>query len=342
MKMIIQRWVMGLFIMGSCAWAQTYTNYLRQFQMPSGVTWDASSTVLASGTQLSSLAINPGGARFDLWTIFSSVPVKEYLLATRYVSSYVPIADVVVRTEDPYTAIRRTRADRPYWVDITTSGLLSGATDPEPSKSVTLFRHVQSYGAAGTAVGLNRDNATLFSQASITTNGMQTVTVSLIRVPGSPLTKLCGEERWSVFSLEDYQAPASTLDSQFVQIWPVADGSISGITNGQPIRFSMPAITVATNDLYPGSTCYLQFYKGSPVLGTVGDRLAWSNNKASATEASPPESSTFSDLDRFFDSDGVWTIELMTGTPFGTERLGFVWFTLDRTIEVNSTVTTIE
>jgi hypothetical protein len=342
MKKFTKYWVMGLFIIGSHASAQTYTNYLRQFQMPSGVSWDASSTVAASGTQLSSLSINPGGARFDLWTILSSTPVKEYLLATRYVSSYVPIADVVIRTEDPYAVIRRTRADRPFWVDITTSGLLSGATDPEPSKSVTLLRHVQSYGAAGTAVGLNRDNATLFSQSSINTNGMQTLTISLVRVPGSPLTKLCGEERFSVFSLEDYQAPASTLDSQFVQIWPVADGSISGINNGDLIRFSMPSLTVATNDLYPGSTCYLQYYKGSPALGTVGDRLAWSNNKTSATEASPPESSTFGGLDRFFDSDGVWTIELMTGTPFGTDRLAFISFTIDRTIEVIGTVTTIE
>lgn len=310
--------------------------------MPSGVTWDASSTVAASGTQLSSLPINPGGARFDLWTIFSSSPVKEYLLNTRYVSSYVPLADVVIRTEDPYTAIPRTRSDRPFWVDITTSGLLSGATDPEPAKSVTLLRHVQSYGAGGTGIGINRDNATLFSQASITTNGKQTLAITLIKVPGSPLTKLRGEERFSVFSLEDYQAPASTLDSQFVQVWPVADGSISGITNGQLIRFSIPQITVATNDLYPGSNTYLQYYKGSPAVGTTGNKLAWSNNKSSATVASSAESSTIADLDRFFDSDGIWTIELMTLTPFGIDRLAHIWFELDRTIEVNGTFTTIE
>lgn len=342
MKIIIQRWILAMFLIGTGASAQTYTNYLRQVQMPSGVSWDASSTVLAKGSQPSSLAINQGGARFDLWTILSTSPAKEYLIATRYVSSSTPLCDVSIRTEDPYSVIRRTRADRPFWVDITTSGLLSGATDPEPSKSVTLHRHVQSYGAAGSAVGLNRDKATLFSKESIKTNGMQTKTITVSKVPGSPLTKLCGEERFSVFSLANYQAPASTLDSQFVQIWPVADGSISGIASGQLIRFSMPAITVATNDLYPGSTCYLQYYKGSPVLGKTGDRLAWSNNKSSATEASPPESSTFSDLDKFFDSDGIWTIELLTGTPFGTDRLAFVSFTVDRTIEVNGTVTTTE
>ncbi len=333
---LICLWIVGC----SCGVAQTYTNYVRQTQMPAGVTWDASATVAASGSQLSSLAINPGGARFDLWTIFSSSPVKEYLLNTKYVSSYVPIADVVIRTEDPYSIIPRTRADRPFYVDVTVSGLLSGATDPEPSKSVTLLRHVQSYGAGGTGVGVDRSQAILYSQASITQNGKQTLTYALSAVPGADRAKIRGEERFSVFSLEDYQAPASTLDSLFVQVWPVADGTISGISNGALIRTAMPQLTIAMNDLYPSSTTYLQFYKGNPVLGTTGRILPWSLAHSDSVPLSTVK--TVADYDGFFDSDGRWTMELLTVTPFGIDRLAYVWFDLNHTIEVNGAVTTIE
>ena len=320
--------------------AQTYTNYIRQTQMPSGVTWDASSIVASSGTQLSALAINPGGARFDLWTILTSTTVTEYLLSTKYVSAYAPIADVVIRSEDPYTVIPRTRADRPFYVDVTVNGLLSGATDPDASKSVTLTRHVQSYGVGGTGVGLDRTQATLYSQASITTNGKQTLTYALSKVPGSDLSKLRGEERFTVFSLADYQAPASTLDSLYIQIWPVADGNISGIANGSLIRYTLPQLTITTNDLYPSSSTYLQCYKGNPVLGTTGQILPWSLNHSAAVPLSAVN--TLANYDGFFDTDGRWTIELLTVTPFGTDRLAYIWFDLDRVIQVNSTVTTIE
>jgi hypothetical protein len=329
-------WVAGC----SCAIAQTYTNYLRQTQMPAGVTWDASSTVASSGTQLSALAINPGGARFDLWTIYSSSPIKEYLLMTKYVSSYTPISDVVIRSEDPYPTIRRTRADRPFWVDITTTGLLSGATDPAASKSVTFLRHVQSYGVGGTGVGIDRTQAILHSQASITQNGLQTLSYAVNAVPGGDRAKIRGEERFSVFSLEDYQAPASQLDSLFIQIWPVADGSIAGIANGSLIRYALPQLTITMNDLYPSSSTYLQYYQGDPVLGTTGRILPWSLNISDSLPTSQVK--TLDGYDNFFDSDGRWTIELLTVTPFGTDRLAYIWFDLDRTIEVNGTFTTIE
>ena len=46
--------------------------------------------------------------------------------------------------------------------------------------------------------------------------------------------------------------------------------------------------------------------------------------------------------DSVFDADGRWTMELLTVTPFGTDRLAYVSFDLDRTIEMNGTFTTIE
>ena len=328
----------------------SYSNYIRQFQMPSGVTWDASSTVAANGSQFSALAINPGGARFDLYTIKSSSlsGLTSYLLDSSYVGTYVPVATIVIRSEDMTGVIPRTRADRPFYVDVTINGLLNGATDPEPSKSVKFLRHVQSYGVNGTGVGIDRTQATLLTQSSITTNGLQTLTYALTAVPGADRSKIRGEERFSVFSLADYQAPESQLASQYIQICPVSDGAISGIANNQVIKFTLPPVTIALNDLYPKSTTYAQVYKGDPVLGTTGTIVPGS---AIIINDSTPQNKVLSvtNYDGVFTSDGRWTMELVTVTPFGVERVqtpsgvpAVVSFDLDRTINVNSTVTTIE
>jgi hypothetical protein len=346
----------NLFRFSTLAWlsfgpaldAQTvsYVNYIRQFQMPADVTWDASDTVDPNGSKLSALAINPGGARFELWTVRSSstTGLTAFPLESCYVGTYIPICDVVIRSEDSSSPTPRTRADRPFYVDVTVSGLLNGATDPEPSKSVKFFQHVQSYGAGGTGVNIDRSQATLLKQSSITTNGVQNLTYLFNSVPGAVRTKVRGEQRYSVFSLEDYQAPESQLASQFIQIWPVADATISGIANNQSIKFSLPPLTLALNDLYPSSTTYAQVYKGNPVLGTKGTIVPGS---AVIVSDSIPQNRllTIGNYDSVFTSDGRWTMEIVTVTPFNNsdpERLTFISFDLDRTINVNTTVTTIE
>ncbi len=321
-----------------------YTNYIRQFQSPSGVVWDATDTVLPSGVQSSHLAINPGGARFDLWTI-KNTPYTEYLLDTKYVSTYTPIAEISISSEDPYTVIPRTRADRPFSVLVKITGLSVDPAYPAASKSVTLCRYVQSYGLGGTGVGVDRTQATLKSQASIATMAPQTLNYALTSVPGANLAKLSGEERFAVSTLLDVSTTPSTpptqLASQIIQIWPIADGSIAGLTQGQVIRFAMPQLTVTLNDLYPHSTTYAQVYQGSPVLGTVGTVVPGSSLVIS--EAIPENRTlTVSNYDAVLPSDGVWTMELLTVTPFGTDRLAYLSFTLNRTIEMNGTFTTSE
>lgn len=340
MKAILTRFLpaaLGLVSLASAQTAATYTNFIRQVQLPSGVQYDA--TVAATGEQLSPLEINPGGARFELWTVKSS-PLTNYLLDTKYVGTYVPISQVSIRSEDPYTTIPRTRADRPFYVDYSVSGLLTGATDPVASKSVTLLRYVQSYGAGGNGIGIDRSQATLYSQASLTTNGAQTLTYTVNAIPGTDRSKVRGEERFSIFSVEDYQAPASQLASQYIQVWPVADGTIAGITNGQLVRFQLPNLTLTINDIYPDARVYAQAYTGTARLGVSGSILPGS---ALIINDTTPQSRvlTLNKYDSVFTQDGQWTVELLTSTPFGIDRLAYVTFTLNRTIKVNGTVTTI-
>ncbi len=318
-----------------------FTNFVRQVQLPSGVIWDT--TVAPTGEQFSPLPINPGGARFELWTVQND-PLTVFLLDTRYVGTYVPVADVLIRTEDPYNytgGIPRTRADRPIMIDIQISGIQTGPEFPDAAKSVELLRHVQSYGVKGTGQGIDRTQATLARRVSLVDNALHRMTYMVSSVPGADRSKLRGEERYSVFSLDDYQAPPSQLSSMFVQIWPVADGTIQGVTEGQKIRFNTPKLTFTMNDLYPDSRTYTQIYPGPPVLGTEGTVLAGSGL---IIYDSVPHDRTIV-LDGWADvvtESGEYTMELLTATPFGVDRLAVVTFSVNRDLSVNGAVTTME
>jgi hypothetical protein len=321
------------------AQSSNYTNFIRQKQLPSGVKWDM--PVSAWGESQSPLAINPGGAQFELWTV-NGVTAKDYLLDSRYVGAYVPVAGVKITSEDPYDVIPRTRADRPFYVEVMVDGLtLNNPEAPEAATRVKFMRHVQAYGTGGTGFGIDRTAATLESQSFIEENSTTQLTFPINSVPGGNRAKVRGEERFSVFSLEDYQAPESQLGSQFIQIWPLADASIVGIANNELIRFKLPEVNLTLNDLYPDSHTYAQVYKGDPQLGQTGKIVPGSSLVVNDTV---PQSRVLNlvDYDKIFDEDGRWTLEILTKTPFGLDRLAYVSFTLDRTIEFNGSMTSQE
>jgi hypothetical protein len=109
MKTLLQSTFAAGLLLAQQAFCQTatYTNFIRQVQFPGGVAYDAS--VAPSGQDLSQLAINPGGARFELWTVSSEGPTS-FLLGSTYVGTYIPVASVVIRSEDTTSPIPRTRA----------------------------------------------------------------------------------------------------------------------------------------------------------------------------------------------------------------------------------------
>jgi hypothetical protein len=324
--------------------AADYINHIIETDLTNGLQANpGTSTVADYGTKDADTPVSPDGMTYELITMQSTSPYTEYLLDSKTVGSYFPAASLSITTEDPYTIIPRTRADRPFTVNVTVSGLLSGETDPEASKSVNFLHHVQSYGTNGTGIGINRDNATLLTTESIVGNGDKTFTYSVTSIPSTSLNKTRGEERFSVYSLEqisgDYKAPAAQLASGYVQIWPVAEGSIEGITEGQKVLFALPQLTLTYKDLYPSSTTYAQVYKGTQSLGTTG--VVVPGSAKTFAETVPQEATlVLTNWDSVFTSDGTWTIEVVTVTPFGTERLDYVTFDLDRTIEVKSNITT--
>ncbi len=324
--------------------AQDYTFFVHQIQMDgdgdptNDLDWDIS--VAQEGQQLSPLAINPFGARFELWAIKAD-PLTDYLIDTTYVNSYIPVSEVKIRSEDPYEVIPRTRADRPFSVDVVVTGLSTDPAAPDAAKSVRLLRHVQSYGPGGTGLNIDRSLATMLSEGSLTASDTHTYDYSLSSVPGADRTKVRGEERFSVFSLADYQAPESQLDSQFIQIWPVAESSISGLAHGGVIKGIAPEVEVDLVDLYPDSWTYAQVYRGDAVLGTEGEIVPGSSIMIDGT-IPRDETVHLSDWDSVIDEDGKWTLEIITVTPFGADRLSFIEFDVERTIRVNGAVTSVE
>lgn len=332
--------ICGTALIPATVSAQTdYTHFFRQIQMPDEAQWDVD--VDQEGSQQSPLPINPNGARFELWTIKAD-PLTSYLLDTTYVNSYIPVATVNIKTEDPYEVIPRTRADRPFEVEIEISGLSADPEAPDAAKSVKVLRHVQDYPGNSKGDNINRDQATLLSQGSLTSNGIHTLNYAVTSIPGGDRSKVRGEERFSVFSMEDYQAPESQLDSEFLQIWPVADATIEGMADGDVITETVPDLKVTLNDLYPDSYTYVQVYDGPQVLGTEGTIIPGASYLLDRSTPRNLKTLHVRDWDEIVGIDGLYTLEVITITPFGIDRLGYMNFTTDRTIEVRGSVTSLE
>lgn len=315
--------------------AGDYTFFIRQVQLPDELEWDI--VVPQQGSQPSPLPVNPNGARFELHTVRSS-PLTSYLLDSTYVNSYIPVGDVIITSEDPYSVIPRTRADRPFTVTFNVNGLSFDPEAPPAARSVKILRHVQAYPGRSNGDNLNRKHATLHAQCSVSDNGQHSIEFDLSAIPASNRLKVRGEERFSVYSLEDHGAPESQLASKFIQIWPVATSVMEGMDAGETIKAVAPEITVHLEDLYPNSWTYAQVYKGPPQLGTTGALVP---GASIIIDGSVPrdEMIKIKKWDNVIHDDGQWTLEVVTSTPFGLDRLGHVTFNVQRTISVRGNVT---
>jgi hypothetical protein len=299
--------------------------FIRQEQLQDFLVFDL--LVSREGESLAPLVPGEAGSKFELWAVRASPPAA-YLLDTTVVSPYLPRATVTLRSEDPYPVLPRTRADRPFHVEVAVRGIASAADAPASLKGVTLVRHAQSYGAAGTGANLDRGQATELSRSAIASDGEETLTFAANGVPGSEYPEARGEERFSLVSLPDELLPESILSSRFIQIWPVAGGSISGLAPGQTIGPAVPEITLHLNDLYPSSSTFAQVYPGSPRPGASGTVVPGS--RITVDDSVPADRTlVLGDYGAVFDSNGLWTMELVTLTPFGTDRITHVSFAVE-------------
>jgi hypothetical protein len=316
-----------------------YVNFVRQIQQSTGVVWSMS--VTPEGAAASQGLLESGGSLFQLWTIKQDTGT-EYLLDQKLVGAYMPSAGITIQTLDPYSLRPRTRADKPFTVTINVAGLLSGTGIQDAAKRVLLEQHVKAYTSGVTSfTPAQATSGTPKSSASIHTNGPTVLRFPATSLTGSDPTKVGGEEHFVVHALADGTFTQSQIASANVQVWPVASGTIAGLNDGDRIRSKAPQLTVTMTDLYPRSGTYLQAYKG-PVGTALNPTRIVGAEKVLDQSTSLDETLVVADYDSVFTEDGQYTIELLTETPFGTERLDHVTFTVNREIKVNGLLGGIE
>ena len=320
--------------------ADDYVNFVRQIQQDSGVEWDIG--VGTAGTKISPTGVSAEGSFFELWSVHS-LSVSEFLLDEQYVTAYTPNADINIITEDPYAAIPRTRVDRPFQVQISVRGLIDRndpnyATAPAAAKWVDYTNYTFAYPEGAFSFEDVEDPVgTVVTEGYMEQTASTTVTFSATNLTGEDLTQLKGEEVFTITAQADFGVSATILDSEKVQIWPIATGTISGIN---PARYYelVPPVSVNLVNLYPDSTTYLRIYPGESKALPSGIKTV--NSSFVIIEDSIPQDRdlTVHNIDDYFSEEGLHTIELLHRTPFGTDLLDTAQITVDRTIEVNGGV----
>ena len=330
MKSLLSIAVLGL--LGASAHAGDYVNFLRQEQQDNGVVWDM--PVEATGASNSALALEKGGALFQLWTIEQEASA-DYLLDQKLVGAYLPVAAITVTTLDPHGDTPRTRIDQPFTVKIDVSGLLTGGGFPLSASSVVLERHLATSPDEETSIDPSiAVSGTPASSAFIKQNGATVLRFSASALNAEDPTKAVGEEHFVVHAIAEDQVSQSQIASARLQVWPIASGTIKGINNGDELRFETPPVELLLNDLYPRSDSYLLLYNGTQVAGATGTVV-----KAYPVDRDTPDSNVLrvTELDSLITEDGTYTLALLSDTVYGRELLcDPVTFTVNRTMRVNA------
>lgn len=308
-------------------------HFIRQHQQTSKLVWDMPVGLI--GQSPSALALESGGALFQLWAVAPSNPAREYLLDQKLVGAYLPKADIKVVTLDPNGKVPRTRVDQPFRVEIQVSDLLAGVNLPVAATSVLLERHLAQY-PAGQAVldPVKAVSGTPADSGYLTANGQHVMLFPCSGLTATDPTKACGEEHFVVHALADGNFAQSQIASAMVQVWPVASGEIKGIASGAKLRFQIPQVELILNDLYPQSDTYLMLFEGSQVTGVEGKIV---KSFPMDRDASESHVLKVDGLDTKLGEDGTYTLALISETIFGRELLcSPVTFDICRTLKINA------
>lgn len=311
----------------------TYRNIIRQQQQATGVVWDM--PVAPQGNGPAALLAEQKGALFQLWTINQNTAL-DYLLDQKLVGAYLPSGAITIRTLDSYKGIPRIRADQSFAVDFNIANLLTGENLPTFATRVLAEHHLApDLEGTNNITTAQAISGTPHASGFISNNGTTTVNYAATSITSPNPSKARGEEHFVLHALGDGKYLQTQIAAARLQVWPVADGKIIGIKDGDTVRGDVPVLTLPLNDLYPSSYTRLLITSSGPVLGSTGAVITSSEL---VLDQELPLSKTLAvrDYGNIFDSDGPYRIDLLTTTPFGTEELATVSFNVDRTIRVNA------
>lgn len=355
---------MKLFIIIFCLcssvlFGQMPKAWVRQTDLATGQTQD---TFLAnaSSSYTAPLPIGKSGAVFELYARGTAWDNNIYLLDTKVVGAYSPKATINIVSEDDYARgdttgssfVKRTRADRPFNVNIEVQGLVDGS-NVLSLQSVYLGVFGKNFDAK-TYSSINQPQY-LIEEFNLK-NGSYNIGPIYHQLTSPAISQGNGEECFTIVRFASYDVPDTIIAQPKIEIWPVASASIDGISSKQVFIDRIPPLVVDLNNLYPDSYTYAQIYKGNQVLGTAGKIIANTELKFGAhygfddaeniaTNVPQSLTLTINDLSNYASSDDVYTLEIITHTPFfdrAAERLFYVTFEVDRTITTRGRVGTLE
>lgn len=349
---------MMLAIALDAAGAVNSESWVRQTDLTSGLVYDVP---LAStgGPFTAPLPVSEAGSTFDLYARGTAWDTKVYLLDTKLIRAYSPVATVEIASEDSYVRgdptssnyVRRTRADRPFSVKLRVSGLVAGSTS-QAERNVYFSCKGRKYDLTSFS-SLNQPEF-LISE-SILANGDVNMTSLYHQLGTNPLKNGCGEQTYTFVRYAADGVPDTILTQPKIEIWPVATAAVSNISASQVFIDRIPSVVLTMNYLYPDSHTYAQVYPGPAVLGTAGTMIKDTERRFgvyynpgqvdASTNVPQNVSISIDDLSNYAAADGIYTLEVITETPFfgrAPERLFVVTFEVDRVISSRGQITTSE
>ena len=334
--------------------AQNTESWVRQTDLSTGQIYDTFIDE-KSGKYITPLKINKEGAMFELFARGTAWDNNIYLLDTKIVGTYNPQVVVDIVSEDPYlkgeanslTYVKRTRADRPFAVNIQVQGL---AGNELTTKYIYFNVQGKNYDAK-TYSSLNREQYLI--EESNLTNGTYNLNPLYHQLTSSTISSGNGEQTFTFVRYSSYNVPDTVLAQPKIEIWPLASATINNITPKQVFIDRIPSIIIEFNHLYPDSHTFIQIYKGNQVLGTKGKIVdgteikygSYYNQTDEATNIPQNLTLTINDLSNYASADGLYTLEVITHTPFFNrtmERLKYITFEVDRVISSRGRFSTLE
>jgi hypothetical protein len=339
------------------AQAQTQA-WVRETDVTTGQMYDIALPTSLGGPFKPTLAIAQAGNTFQLYARGTAWDTKVYLLDTKLIRAYSPTAAFAINTEDPYVRgnvtsgqyVRRTRADRPFSMSIQVSGLVPGS--PSQAENAVYFTTNGTNYNPTTYSGLNETPYQI--HAGNVTNGTINLGPLYHELTGTTATKACGEMKYTMVRYAADGIPDTIIAEPKIEVWPVATATVENVSANQVFIDKIPLVVFHYKDLYPDSRTYVQIYKGPAVLGTVGTivqtterKMGTYYNPGAGEPATVPQTLSVGvdGLSNYTPKDGIYTVEILTQTPFfnrATERLLVVTFEVDRVISSRGKLSTAE
>jgi hypothetical protein len=275
---------------------------------------------------------------------------------------------MVITTGDPYplaftvpasvldytnvTVPRRTRADQPFTVKTTVTGLVADASKPACFRFINRYNRIQSFAGDGVSYPVASGTPITLGERVFSSNDTynESFITSLPGVGGPRFA--CGTETFTTRSLDDTSLTRQIFAArdvglpQTVRIWPMSSAEVLTYpSRGTVFTKDIPVIPFAAKNLYPLSTTYFRYYEGGYVPNKLGTRLLANYFTSTTNYSVNKDIMKAPDLNPLFNKDGKWTIVLFTETPqsFGdTLELAKEEIMINRTITVNTNLTTSE